>query len=215
LIGFWKLDESSGTTAEDSSGQGNDGTLANGPLWQPSNGMTPGALSFDGVDRQSVNIAGSVAYATQNAPFSFSAWFNLTDWTNPVPDIMQIRTDTASPWHVLLGDQAGMFYGISLGSGDGSWVTIQTNNLPSTGVWHHVVATYNGNGAETIGNFQIFLDGVPQPLSGAAVYGIQAEQSRIGAAEDPRNQWKGLIRDVRIYNRVLGVQEILQLYSGT
>jgi hypothetical protein len=213
LVGYWKFDELSGTTAADSSGQGNNGTLVNGPVFQPTDGITPGSLSFDGIQNR-VDIAGSVAYATHNAPFSFSAWFNLADFSNPAPDIMQIRSDTASPWHVLLSDQA-MYFGISLGSGDGTWATIKTDNLPSTGLWHHVVATYNGSGPGTIGNFQIFLDGVGQTLVVAGAYTTQTQQSRIGADESPLNQWKGLIRDVRIYNRVLSSQEILQLYNGT
>lgn len=33
LIGHWKLDDGSGTTAVDSSGNGNNGTLVNGPTW--------------------------------------------------------------------------------------------------------------------------------------------------------------------------------------
>ncbi len=33
LVGHWKLDEGSGTTASDSSGNNNNGTLVNGPVW--------------------------------------------------------------------------------------------------------------------------------------------------------------------------------------
>ena len=33
LVGWWKLDEGSGTTAADSSGHGNDGTLEGSAAW--------------------------------------------------------------------------------------------------------------------------------------------------------------------------------------
>ena len=33
LVGWWKFDETEGTVAYDSSGNGNDGTLTNGPTW--------------------------------------------------------------------------------------------------------------------------------------------------------------------------------------
>src|SRR5262249_14832299 len=33
LVAYWKFDEGSGTTASDSSGNGNTGTLVNGPRW--------------------------------------------------------------------------------------------------------------------------------------------------------------------------------------
>ena len=48
LVGWWKFDEGSGTVAYDSSGNGNDGNLTNGPTW--TTGKIGGALSFDGVD---------------------------------------------------------------------------------------------------------------------------------------------------------------------
>ena len=33
LVGYWNFDEGSGTTAADSSGNNNTGTLTNGPTW--------------------------------------------------------------------------------------------------------------------------------------------------------------------------------------
>jgi len=47
LVGHWKFDEVSGTTATDSSGNNNAGTLTNGPTWTA--GKIGGALSFDGI----------------------------------------------------------------------------------------------------------------------------------------------------------------------
>ena len=38
LVAYWKFDEGSGTTAADSSGNGNTGTLINGPLWTAGQG---------------------------------------------------------------------------------------------------------------------------------------------------------------------------------
>ncbi|MBU0716024.1 MAG: carbohydrate binding domain-containing protein, partial [Verrucomicrobia bacterium] len=45
-VGNWKLDEDAGTTASDSSGTGNNGTLQGNPQWV--NGWINGALSFNG-----------------------------------------------------------------------------------------------------------------------------------------------------------------------
>jgi len=46
LTAEWKLDDGTGTSAVDSSGNGNTGTLTNGPTWTAGN--TGGALSFTG-----------------------------------------------------------------------------------------------------------------------------------------------------------------------
>jgi len=63
LLGYWKLDEGSGTTASDSSGYGHNGTLRNGPAWSTDTPVTmdfhdPVALNFDGSDDY-VDIAGT------------------------------------------------------------------------------------------------------------------------------------------------------------
>jgi hypothetical protein len=46
LVGWWRLDEGTGTTAYDSSGNGNDGTILGNPQWVA--GKVGGALDFDG-----------------------------------------------------------------------------------------------------------------------------------------------------------------------
>lgn len=79
LVGHWKFDEGSGTTAADSSGNNNTGTLINGPTWTlaPSNGgdgKIGGAVSFDGIT-QYVN-SGSNTILDNLPALSFSAWIN-------------------------------------------------------------------------------------------------------------------------------------------
>jgi hypothetical protein len=48
LVSHWKLDETSGMIAGDSSGSGNHGTLYGNPMWQPTVSMVGGALELDG-----------------------------------------------------------------------------------------------------------------------------------------------------------------------
>ena len=47
LIGWWKLDETSGNIARDASGNGHDGTLKGDPEW--ITGMIDGALQVGGI----------------------------------------------------------------------------------------------------------------------------------------------------------------------
>jgi hypothetical protein len=210
LVGYWKLDEGSGTVVADSSGKGNAGVVVGGAAWDAGDGGPP-SLFFDGVGGH-VEIGGAVAYATQRAPFSFSAWFNLVDFLTHEPDIMQLRSDSPYPWHVILSDQAP-YLGVSVGSAD-TWAPLKTGSVPSTGAWHHVAVTYDGVDPTAITSFRIFLDGAPQPLTQAAGYGSQAQQSRIGAAESAGNYFHGAIRQIRIYDRTLSVAEIAALYAS-
>ncbi|OGC50096.1 hypothetical protein A2716_01365 [candidate division WWE3 bacterium RIFCSPHIGHO2_01_FULL_40_23] len=56
-VGWWKLDENSGTTAFDSSNKGNNLTLTNGPAWVP--GKQGSALEYDGNTQCAINSATS------------------------------------------------------------------------------------------------------------------------------------------------------------
>jgi hypothetical protein len=76
LVGYWKLDEGIGTTAYDSSGNGNDGTLVNGPTWV--DGRFGKALSFDGVDNM-VNAPNSSLWNFGTGDFTMGAWINTKD----------------------------------------------------------------------------------------------------------------------------------------
>ena len=73
LIAQWKFDEGSGITALDSSGNGNHGTLVNGPAW--ITGKSGKALQFDKID-DAVKI---------NTPTTFDNLPQLTvsTWINP------------------------------------------------------------------------------------------------------------------------------------
>lgn len=54
LVGDWKFDEGTGTTAYDSSGGAYDGTLTNGPVWRP----------YDGFDLYAFDAAGAQVVAS-------------------------------------------------------------------------------------------------------------------------------------------------------
>ena len=209
LVGWWKLDEGAGTLVADSAG-GNVGVLIGGTRW--TTGHAGGAaVSFDGATGH-IDVAGTFVYATQNAAFSFSAWFDLQDYSTTTPDLMQMKSDSTSPFHVLMSSMTG-YLGLSTGSGDGAFVPTKTLMQPSTGTWHHVVMAYNGLGATTIGNFALYLDAQPQSLVAADGYATQAEQSRIGAAENALNNWIGAIEDVRVYARELAASDVAALFA--
>jgi hypothetical protein len=217
LEGWWRLNEGSGTTAYDASGYGNNGTFsAIHPAWVTGRLNGTNALSFDGTDNEYVVMANNVNYATVNSAFTFSAWFNLTNFslsTTGVAVIMAMASDGNCAYYVLLSN-LGSFDGISLGSACGGWTTIKTGSLPSSGAWHHVAVTYNGSGAGSIGNFQIYLDGVSQALSAAGGYGDSTNIDQIGNDTTNFNtQWYGQIEDVRIYNRALSSTDVTQLYN--
>jgi len=81
-VGFWKFDAGVGSSAYDSSGQGNDGTLGTGnsaPTWT-TNGKIGNALDFDGNDYVDI---GSTASGVQTVEF----WINPESTTTSCIDL--------------------------------------------------------------------------------------------------------------------------------
>jgi hypothetical protein len=81
LLGYWKLDEGTGTSAFDSSGNGNNGTLVNNPTW--IDGRYGKALSLDGTDDYAAIPDLCLTIPTE---LTVSAWVNssLDQYDTPV-----------------------------------------------------------------------------------------------------------------------------------
>src|SRR4030042_5644689 len=85
LVGWWRLDEGSGTTATDFSGKGNNGTLQGDTAWV--NGYLGKALKFDGVDDY-VDVQHNETLTVDNE-VTVMAWINAERYIGPTGDDWQ------------------------------------------------------------------------------------------------------------------------------
>ena len=76
LVGHWTFDEGSGTTANDSSGNNNTGTLTNGPTW--TTGKIGQALNFGGPN--DYVGAGNIAVTNAQTKLTWSFWLYQTSY---------------------------------------------------------------------------------------------------------------------------------------
>ncbi len=198
LVGHWKLDEGSGTTARDSSGNGYDGTLQGGPQWVP--GVIGGALKFSGTN--SVNC-GSAAKAALTQTVSIALWVNPADLTGD---------------RAFAGRSAGGIgyafksYGTNLRfttpavrDHDGANSTLKLNT------WQHVAVTF---AASKTGGCVFYINGiVTNTLDSSA---IPAGAANVEIGHNHWEQWAmGMIDDVRIYDHVLTQKEVQDAMKGT
>ncbi|HPN88675.1 MAG TPA: LamG domain-containing protein [Candidatus Omnitrophota bacterium] len=207
-VAWWKLDETEGDAAVDSSSNGNDGSLYNGPTW--TTGQVDGALEFDGKDDY-VEISSSESLNLSDN-FSFSLWFQSTDLESTkngllsrIPDGPE-TTNYGILWN--FGDAPGSvyFYIVSgeLKPGDIAMPISDTD-------WHHIVYTYDGT------TFSGYLDGVEafSPLEVSFILGESSNVFRIGSFEAKAYFACGILDDVRVYNRALSAEEVKAIYNGT
>jgi hypothetical protein len=205
LVAAFSFDASSGTSVTDASGNGHTGTLVNGPVWTA--GRYGNAVSFDGVNDY-VNVAnpGTMNFGTSD--FSFTAWAKR----GATGAKHTIFSKTASgSW----GSRGKEFFISGTDNtlafrGYGSVGEVHSSGgIPDDGNWHHVAVTFvNSSNAVTL-----YIDGIP---SGSGTLSLPADRSthvvRIGTSAR-MNYLKGLIDDVRIYNRALGQVEIQNLMT--
>ncbi len=202
LVGWWKLDDGTGTSAADSSGNANTGTLTNGPTWVA--GKKGKALSFDGVDDYTAT--------TSSAPLQISAGGSIAFWikTSGLNNNGQsIFVDNESwpntGWGIL--DDGPYASSIKFRTLPGNGTAAFSRSSINDGQWHHIVAVYTGS------QNKLYLDSIL--VDTAASGGFTNNTSGFVIGNFTGSSGGGAMDDVRIYNRALSSDEISALYTWT
>lgn len=193
---YWKLD---GSTA-DSSGNGYDGTLYGGPVWDP-NGRIDGALKLDGNDDY-VKIKSYRGVGGVNSR-TVSAWIN----TLATGDIVSWGKEEAGRSWLFYVSNAGVIR-VSVYGG-----YIKGNTYVADGQWHHVAAVLP-KGASDTNEVKLYVDGEIETQTTSSSRLIDTAnyyKVRIGVYNNPDRYFDGLIDDIRIYDRALSGEEIAAL----
>ena len=216
LVGWWKFDETNGTVAYDSSGNGNDGNLTNGPTW--TTGKIGGALSFDGVN-DFVSVAHSNGLNLVGA-FSVSLWFKVNkydgvsngtyheyDWSSL---LTKGRWGSLQNWTLLVSKHPLLarfgFYGEDPPSFSPSF-NLSLNN------WCKVVVVQKETNEMYFYSNNKLLGVVSN--EGVSSSSNTSHNLFIGFGNDNSYPYylPGLIDDVRIYDRALSAFEVKSLYE--
>ncbi|MHC4351773.1 MAG: LamG-like jellyroll fold domain-containing protein, partial [Planctomycetota bacterium] len=145
LVGWWRLDEGSGTTVMDSSASGNDGTFVGNPQWVA--GKTGGALAFGGGD--SVNVPG--ATDIQPESLTLMTWVSFDSVAGGRQDYLSKDDDYALSLHEGQADQK--IHGIVTSAG--GWSVVHGNTVVDTDTWYHTALTYDSSTQMLV----LYLDG--------------------------------------------------------
>jgi hypothetical protein len=202
LLGRWHLDEGSGSTSVDSSGNGNTASLTGGPLW--TTGYSGYGLSCDGAS----------SYVSAN----LGTWFGGNN------------TLTASAWVYATATTTGPVFGVSALAAGGTWNMpflsiagstaygwlwqVNGNNALSATVglnaWHFLAITYDPSGS---GTEKFYVDGALSG-TGTGTYSpsglVDTWTTNIPGAKPTGvgTFLGGKIDEVRAYGRVLSAAEI-------
>jgi len=201
----------SGTSWSDLSGQGNTGTLTNGPTYSSVNG---GSIVFDGTDDE-VLINNNEMARIGTGNHTITAWVN----NDIVTEEDFIGTNGTSTGDVLLmiynqaGGGSGGFRGHAWSS-TGNSNTINSPRAIGTGNWSMLTQRVTWGG-----NIDLFENGVltaTQALVGGAPTSSRTQMviGCRGSGGSSSSHFDGKISNVSIYNRALTASEIQQNYNA-
>jgi hypothetical protein len=194
LVAAYNFDEGAGSVLSDISGNGNDGTIRRATY---VGGRTGSALSFDGtsyvtiLDNPSLDLTSGM---------TLEAWVRPTLTGNIRPVIYKERSVGASYALFSANSNSGRPAGSIRTSLDR---TVTAPSAIPSSTWTHLALTYDGT------TVRLFVNGVQ--VSSTAASGPIAVGSgvlRIGAAPNSSDYFRGLIDDVRIYDRALSPAQI-------
>lgn len=216
LVGYWRLDEGTSTTADDSSGNGNTGTVNSPGAASWIEGFIGFAMSFDGTSGY-ISVPDN-ATLNMTSAFSIHARFSIDSISTSWPNNWRGIVSKGDPDATNAGWQIGT-YSPSGGTGTplvsvfvrrGSVygpISCYASTALTTGTYYTIDAVWDS----TTGKLSIYLNGTlensvyntsPQAAS-SAILTIGKRFS--GGA------FVGKIDDVRVYNRALASWEIKEL----
>ena len=219
LEGRWKLDETEGTVAADSSDHGLDATLHADPLtaWnQAINEVTfaPG-VSLDVAEQEHLSTEAPAVRTDRS--YSVAAWVRLDEVGHNSTAVAQNGDDHSAFYlsyqHTYDHDNWVMKLPPEDRTGASGWHRALSDHSPEFGRWTHVAATYD----HTLGQATLYVDGVDQGTIEIPEAWHASGPVMIGGArfeEEFSDPWAGDISDVHLYQGVLTAADIARVYEG-
>jgi hypothetical protein len=179
----------------------NNGTLSNGPIFNPSNG---GSIVLDGVDDY-VNF-GTVDFQTSNN-------ITLDMWVYPQSATQEAYADIFDANHSANGfvfQQDYLTYNYYyFAYYDGSGFQVTSNILIEPYVWSHIVITKEGNQTKIYKNGQLVTNNT---MTNPSLQGTNTFY--LGRFVPGGRQWNGKYGNFKGYNKALSAAEVQQNYQA-
>ena len=202
LVAYWTFNDKDGDTASDSTGNGHDGTLIGDPQWV--DGYFGGGLEFDADDEVSIPFHADLNQET----------FTISAWANVASDGAEHRAVVSSR---DVGPQSGyIFYATpnnnkwEFWTGGGAWNKVTGPDV-RLGEWDHIAGIYTNR------TQKFYVNGELVGERDSTLTLNQTHELLIGAGANERAHeyfFKGLIDEVRIYDRELNANEIVSVMKS-
>jgi alpha-L-arabinofuranosidase len=203
LSAHLSFDEGAGTTATDSSGNGNSATLVSSAGW--TTGLVgPFALALPGTGASYAEIATPVVDTAQS--FTAAAWVRLSGLDGYQTFVSEDGSVQSSFFLQLRGDTHQFSFTVPYDF----FVLPQSGFTPVNGRWYHLAGVYDAAAHSA----SLYVDGVLVDTVFNVVSGPATGPTGIGRgkfAGNPVDFVNGAIDDVRLYQSALSAAEVLDV----
>jgi hypothetical protein len=208
LVGWWKFNDTSGSTAHDTSGQGNDGTVVAPATW--GRGTAGPCLTLNGVNGY-VRVPSTAKLEQVSNAVSISVWaqlFSTADMQTIARKVIAENTNLPpyTAYDLVIEDHAATFTPRMAVTGVDSSRGVAYGAGHAYGALYHFVGTYDG----TI--VRIYVNGVEEGNSAYSGTLLQTSQPLcVGRYGTVGETVSGTIAACRLYNRALFPAEVQTL----
>lgn len=224
LVGYYPMDENTGTTTADASQYENDGIFNEAATWY-ADGKLGSAVSVEGFtnDASAVLVPDNSNLPSGNA-MTIEAWVSqdismtniaiATHW-----DYSGALPDRSGSWALQTGadNNLRMFIADSQTDTGENYVDTDSNTWNVFDTWRHVVVVYDGTQSQA-NKVKVYIDGVPV---GSTAYGtlpatLQNSDGALSIGSFPGlgRAFHGGIDHVKLFNRALSSAEISAEYTA-
>jgi PKD repeat protein len=206
---FWRLGESSGAVANDTSPNEQNGQYTGGVTLGAQGGVTGTtntAITLDGSD----GLVSSVASMPAPSVYSEELWFKTTTTSGgKLIGFGSSPTGGSAAYdrHVYMFDDGRLRFGAWQ---DGPHVVDSTNSY-NDGQWHHVVATQGGDGMKLYVDAQ--LVGTDPQTTAVAYDGYWRVGGDNTWGGSSSNYFAGTVDEVAVYSSVLNAADVTNHYG--
>lgn len=201
-IGYWHLDETSGTTVADSSGHGLAGTVQGAVRLGAPGVLADTATAFEFTNSPYVLVADNALL--HPSAVSVEAWFYKTADAS----FQRIVSGGAFPnnnWQLYADNTGGLFF--SVVDSVGSYHSVVSGLVIPLNTWAHAVGTWDGT------TIKLYVNGVlRQSVPGSITMLTGSGGMGIGGDANGGNPWNGRIDEAALYNYALSAAQVADHY---
>ncbi|MDQ4051594.1 MAG: Ig-like domain-containing protein [Actinomycetota bacterium] len=227
LVGWWKLDESTGAVAADSSGNGRNGSVVGSATWNAGDGFRFGGGANGGGN--AIKLPDNLLAGLDEVTVDFDVWvdpgltgnnfiFNLGNaavWPNGTGYLFVTDRDASGRLRATVAENGG---------GNGGEQSVSRAGGLTRGVWKHVTYSITGGTPAVPGTAELYDDGVLAASSATITTspgllgtpdGTTTHNYLGRSAYSGDRSFQGRLRDVRIYSRALTASEAARSAEDT